>query len=123
MATFVINKPLAAETTNLTANILTLDTGPHAFKFKDFKQVMTIKNGDVGSVTVNFLGDGVTSAQCVGIGTIVLSAGKDIVVAAGDTVTVNIPTIGEYMGADGNNVTVTITGATVLSTAFINEYT
>jgi len=122
MATFVVNKPLDAETTNLTANILTLDTGPHAFKFKNFKQVMTILNRDVVPITVNYLGDGVTSAQCPGIGTINLGAGKDEVIAAGDTVTVNIPRIGEYMGADGNNVVVTITGATVLSTAFLNEY-
>ncbi len=122
MAAFVANKPLDSETTNLTANILTLDTGPHSFTFRNYKQVMTIINGDVGAVTVNFLGDGVTSAQCPGIGIIDLSAGKDIVVASGDTVTVNIPRIGEYMGADGNNVAVTISGATVLSTAYIEEF-
>jgi len=122
MTAFVANKPLDSETTNLTANILTLDTGPHSFTFVNHKQVLTIDNGDVGAITVNFLGDGVTSAQCPGIGTISLSAGKDIVIASGDTITVDIPRIGEYMGLAGNNVAVTISGATVLSTAYLSEF-
>ena len=122
MAAFVANKPLDSETTNLTANILDLGAGPHSLTFRNYKQVLTIDNGDAGSITVNLLGDGVTSAQCPGIGIIDLSAGKDFVVASGDTITVNIPRVGEYMGSDGNNVAVTISGATVLSTGYLSEY-
>jgi len=122
MTLFVANKPLAAQTTNITTNILDLSAGPHALTFVGSKQILTIRNGDVGSITVNLLGDGVTTFNCPGLGPQNVSAGQDIVVVAGDTVDVLVPSFGGFMGADGNNVVVTITGATSLSSGWLSEY-
>jgi len=122
MTLLVANKPLAAQTTNITATILDASTGPHALTFVGSKQVLTIENGDVGSITVNFLGDGVTTFNCPGLGPQTVSAGQDIVVAAGDTVDVLVPSFSGFMGADGNNVVLTITSATSLSSIWLSEY-
>ena len=122
MTLLVANKPLLVAETNITANILDASAGPHALTFSQHKQILTIVNGDVGSITVNLLGDGVTSYICPTFGTIVVSAGKDIVVAAGDTVEVYTAKYGAYLGADGNNVAITITSATALSSIYLSEY-
>jgi len=122
MTLLVTNKPLAAQTTNITANILGADTGPHALTFVGAKQVLTIVNGDVGSITVNLLGDGVTTFNCPGLGPQTVSAGKDIVVATGDTVDVLVSSFNGFMGAEGNNVVITITSATSLSSIYLSEY-
>lgn len=118
MALFTVNKPLTSGETNLTANILDLNAAPHAFVFKSTRQTLTIENNEAVPVTVNLLGDGQTSIQCPGYGTISVSAGKDFVVAAGDTVVVNTNEISGYLGANGNNVVVAVTGSTGASLAF-----
>lgn len=124
MALFTANKPLDAETTDITANILDLNAGPHTFAFKNFKQILTIENNEAVPLTINLLGDGVTSFDCGGVGAIDVSGGKDIIVAAGKTVAINIPELNGYMGAVGNIVDVTITGSTVpgLGFAWLSEY-
>ncbi len=124
MTLLVANKPLDAETTNLTANILDLNAGPHTFTFKNFKQILNIENNEAVPLTINLLGQGVTSFECPGVGTIDVSTGKDIVVAAGDIITINIPELNGYMGAPDNTVDLAITGSTAPSLAFcwLNEY-
>ncbi len=124
MALFTVNKPLTSGETNLTANILDLNAAPHAFKFKSTRQTLTIENNEAVPITVNLLGDGQTSIQCPGYGAISVSAGKDFVVAAGDTVVVNTNEISGYLGANGNNVVVAVTGSTgaSLSFAWLSEW-
>lgn len=122
MTLLVANTPLTAAETNITANILDASAGPHALTFSAFKQVLTIENGDVGAITVNLLGDGVTTFNCPSIGPTSVSAGKDVVVAAGDTVTVFTAEYGGFMGAEGNNVVVAISGATSLSSIWLSTY-
>ena len=122
MTLLVPNKPLAALNTNITATILDASAGPHALTFVGSKQVVTIVNGDVGSITVNFLGDGVTTFNCPGLGSQNVSAGDDQVVAAGDTVEYLVSAHNGFMGADGNNVVLTITSATSLSSIWLSEY-
>jgi hypothetical protein len=122
MTLLVSNTPLTAAETNITANILDASAGPHALAFSAFKQVLTIVNGDVVPITVNLLGDGVTTFDCPTIGAVDTSGGKDIVVAAGDTVTVFTAEYGGWMGAEGNNTVVTITSATSLSSIYLSNY-
>ena len=122
MTLLVPNKPLAALDTNITANILDASAGPHALTFVGSKQVVTIANGDIVSITVNFLGDGVTTFNCPGIGPQDVSAGDDIVVAAGDTVEYLVSAHNGFMGSDSNNVVLTITDATTLSSIWLSEY-
>lgn len=124
MANFVPNKPFSAETLNITANILNLHDGPHAFAYSGGQQVLTIRNKEAVTITVNLLGDGVTAHNCPGVGVIDVSAGKDYAVAAGDTITVYTRRISGYLGAAGNNVVVTITGTTTADSAeaWLEEY-
>jgi len=124
MAVFTVNKPLEAESTNLTANILDLNAGPHFFSFGGSRQTLTIENNEAVPLTINLLGDGVTTIECKGYGTIDVSLGKDFVIAAGDTVVINTNPISGYLGIKGNNVAVTITGSTGASLGFawLNEY-
>ena len=108
MATFTINTIDAAET---TLSKLNLAGGSDNFAYNP-NAVLYIDNKDAGSITVNLLGDGQTSESCPGYGDINVSAGKDIVVAVGDTVAVRLASYAKYLGASGNNVVVTTTGAT-----------
>ena len=73
MAAFTINKPLLAEVTNLTTNILDLNTAPHSFLFAGSKQTLTIENNELVSLTINLLGDGQATIECVGYGDITVS--------------------------------------------------
>ncbi len=124
MALLVSSKPLAASITNLTPNILDINAGPHALTFVDFKQVLNIENNEAVPITVNVLGDGVVAYNCPKYGTINVSAGLDVVVPAGETHTLYTSTIAAYLGAAGNNVTLTFTGSTAPALAFVwlNEY-
>lgn len=124
MAEFTVNKPLLAEETNLTANILDLNDGPHSFAFAGLKQTLTIENNELVPLTINLLGDGQSTIECKGYGDIDVSGGKDFVVAAGDTVVINTVKISGYLGAKNNNVTVTVTGSTAgaLAFAWLSEY-
>jgi len=124
MALFTVNRPLDSGETDLTVNILDLNAAPHALAFKSTRQTLTIENNEVGAITVNLLGDGQTSINCPGYGAIDVSGGKDFVVAAGATVVVNTNVISGYLGANGNNVVVAVTGSTgaSLSFAWLSEW-
>lgn len=124
MTLLVANKPLAAQTTNITANILDINAGPHSLTFVGSKQVLTIENNEAVPITVNMLGDGVVSFNCPGLGPQNVSAGKDIVIAAGDTEEILVSSFGGFMGDPGNNVALTFTGSTGTDLAFawLSEY-
>lgn len=120
MATITPIKPLSAETTIVTKT--DLNTGPHDFIFNASRQVLYIQNDEAGVLTINLLGDGQTAVNCEGIGSIVVSAGKDTIVANGVTTAVHTQRIGGYLGATGNNVVLTVTGSTTGSSfAWITE--
>ncbi len=124
MATFTPNKPLTVEETNITANILDLNDAPHDFLFVTPRQTLTIENNEAVPLTINLLGDGQTSINCPGYGSVDVSSGKDYVIAAGDTVIVSTSFISAYLGAKNNNVALTVTGSTApaLAFAWLNEY-
>ena len=122
MALFDVNKPLDAETTVLST--LDLNAAPHSLAFKNYHQTLTIANGEAVPLTINLLGDGVTTVVCPTYGTLDVSGGKDVVVAAGATEAINLPALASWFGADGNTVTVTVTGSTApaLAEAWLSEY-
>ena len=119
MAAIPVNKPLSADETTIVK--LDLDSGPHSFTFVNHKQILTIENGEVGAVTVNILGDGVTLTDCPGLDPLNISAGYDLVVPAGDTMTLHTTTRSQYLGVNGNNVVVTVTGASGLALGWLSE--
>lgn len=124
MTLLVANKPLSAESVNLTANILDLNLAPHSMTFSDYQQVLTIVNGEAVPITVNLLGDGVTDYKCPAYGDIDVSGGKDFIVAAGDTVTLYTSTFKAFLGANGNSVAITVTSSTAtdLASIWLSEY-
>lgn len=118
MATLTANKPFdAAETTIVKVDS---NAGPHDFIYKDFQQVIYLQNDEAVPLTFNFLGDGVTTAPCTGLpDPINVSAGFDVVVAAGDVATLFTQRAGGYMGAVGNSVAIAVTGSTAPALSFI----
>lgn len=124
MTTFVNNTPLTADLTDVTANVLDLNAGPHAFAYNNVKQVIVVTNNELVPLTVNLLGDGRTSFECPGYGTVDVSGGKDFVIPAGAQATIYTAKIAQYLGASGNNVAMTITGSTApaLANAWIGTY-
>lgn len=126
MTLFVENKPLDAISTDITANILDLDAGPHTFVTKNFKQILWIENNEVVPITVTVLGQGVTVANCPGVGPITLADvdNNDIVVAASATVAISVERLASYTGPAGTTVDVTTVGTTGPSLAFawLNDY-
>lgn len=119
MADIPVNKMLDAAEVTITK--LDLASGPHAFTFVNHKQALVVENGEAGAVTVNVLGDGVTIANCPGLDPISLAAGYDFVIPAGDTMTLYTSTRSQYLGADGNNVVVTVTGAAGAAFGWLSE--
>ena len=119
MAAIPVNKMFASD--EVTISKLDLDAGPHSFTFVNSKQALVIENGEVGSVTVNILGDGVTVADCAGLDPISLAAGYDFVIPAGDTITLFTSTRSQYLGANNNSVVATVTGATGSVFGWISE--
>ena len=126
MTLFVANKPLAAVTTDITANILDLNDAPHTFVTTNFRQILWIENNEAVPLTITLLGQGVTTAECPGVGSVTLADVDNniIVVAASATVAINIDRLASYMGAVGNTVDVTVAGSTApsLGFAWLNEY-
>jgi len=118
MATLTANKPLAqAETTLVKVDS---NAGPHDFAYKNYQQVIYLENDEAVPLTFNFLGDGVTTYTCPKFGEITdVAAGLDVVVPAGDTVTLFTQQREAYMGANGNSVTITVTGSTAADLSFI----
>lgn len=120
MAALPINKPKKAATTTISK--LDLSGGPHTFEFIDFNQFLVIENNESTSITVNVLGDGVTTANCEGLDPIDVSSGYDIAVAAGDSMALYTSERKGYFGGNKSVVNVTITGATGSSFGWIEEY-
>jgi hypothetical protein len=120
MTALTINKPLGNAETTLVK--LDLDSGPHSFTFTNHRQMLCVENGEVGAVTVNILGDGVTIANCPGLAPINVSAGYDFVIAAGDEAKLYTSERQGYLGADKNSVVVTVTGATGSVFGWVEEY-
>jgi hypothetical protein len=119
MTAIPVNKMLDAD--EVTINKLDLAAGPHSFTFVNHKQALVVENGEAGSVTVNVLGDGVTIADCDGLDAISLAAGYDFVIAAGATKTLFTTSRSQYLGANGNNIVATVTGAAGLAFGWLSE--
>jgi len=81
------------------------------------QSVLVVENATGGSLTVNVIGDTATTTVCSGLGEIVLTGGKDFIVA--DVTTLKIPLNSTYQKwwGDGN---LTITGG-LNATAYILE--
>lgn len=80
--------------------------------------VLIVENASVGNVTINLLGDGVTTKVCQGIGDVDLSGGLDFVVTASSTMKFQLnPFHAAYMG----DALVNITGGTADLTAYVLE--
>lgn len=115
MTAFTNNTAFTGEQVTLSG--LDLNDGPHNFTFNPQRQYLTVVNNDA-DLTLNFLGDGVTSFVCDDAGVIDASGGKDYTVTSGDTDTIYTNKFAGYLGAAGNNVVVTITGSTGAGLAF-----
>lgn len=117
MALLTVNKPLeAAETTIVKVDA---NASPHTFAYNSYNQVIHIENNEAVPLTFNFLGDGITSYTCPEYGTIDVSGGLDVVVAAGEVATLYTRAREAYMGQNGGTVDVTITGSTAADLAYI----
>lgn len=111
MADFTDNNPLTNAQT--TIQKLDLSTGPHAFTYDKSAQVIYFYNGEAsGDLTINLLGNGVTSFVSPQYGTIDVSAGLSITVPNGEIVSLYTFKRASYLGDNGNTVNVTVTGAT-----------
>lgn len=98
---------------------LDLNSGPHSFAYNRVGQVLHIDNGEAGNLTVNISGDGVTNVPVRGLEDQTLTSGYDIVVPTLEQRPVLTSDRDKYLGNTGNNVVVTVTGATGLSFAWI----
>lgn len=116
MATIPTQSPVATE---VAVDKIDLSAGPHDFAYNQNGQVLHIFNGDVVSITVNISGDGVTSVPVTGLEDQALGSGYDIVVPAGEQRPVVTKDRQKYLGNSGNNVAVTITDATSLSSGWL----
>lgn len=73
-----------------------------------------VRNDTGGSVTINIDGDGGSTVVCSGAGTIDVSGGYDIVVAAGETQAIRLPDIAAYL-----NGTIAVSGGAASVFAYI----
>ena len=119
MADIPVNKLLSGAEVTITK--LDLSSGPHAFTFVDHQQKLIVENNEAGSVTVNLLGDGVTTANCDGLGVIDVSAGFDFVVPSGAAISLYTSQRKAYLGASNNPVVATVTGAAGLALGWVEE--
>ncbi len=126
MTLLVENKPFNALTTDITANILDLNDGPHTFIWKGHKQVLNIENNEAVPLTITVLGQGELTTPTPGLGVVTLAdvGNNSIVIATGATATINVDIINSYMGDTGNTVDITITGSTAPALAYVwlNEF-
>lgn len=113
MATFTENKLRSGNAETTLAKLdLSSDSGLHALTYKE-SGVLNINCTDAAGITVNLNGDGVSSATCSGYGDLPnIGDGVDVTAADGETIKVELKEYAKYLGASGNNVTVTVTGAT-----------
>ena len=116
MATIPSNDLRADE---VSVSKLDLNAGPHSFSFNTGEQILHIDNGEVGNLTVNLSGDGVTTVKVRGLEDQNLASGYDMVVPTVVQRSIVTTDRRAYLGNSGNNVTVTVTGATGLSFAWL----
>ncbi len=110
MAVFTVNTP-TTDSTDIVK--LDLSIEPHTFTFRNHNQFLVIENGESSAAVVTSTsGDGVTTFACPGAGEIDLSGGYAASTPSGATEIINTPDIRHYLGDQGNEVTVTTTGAT-----------
>ena len=95
-----------------------LNTGPHTLAWEP-NTFLVFESAEAGSLTINAVGDNVTTVPCNGYGDVTVSGGFDITVNSGETVVVPLNTISAFLGAVKNNVTLTVTGSTGASLAFV----
>lgn len=95
-----------------------LNEGNHTLKFQT-GSYLVIESNETLELTINILGDGVTTVDCQGYGDIDVSSGFDVTINKGETVVVTLNTISSYLGSSGNTVTVSTTGSTSPDLAFI----
>lgn len=116
MATFTVNKPAAAAGTVIQK--LDLNSAPHTFTFNSDRQFLVVENGESVPITVNVVGDSVTTFDCPTYGNINVSAGHDLITNAGETTTLYTRLKGAFLGSNGNAVTLTVTGSTAANLAY-----
>jgi hypothetical protein len=100
--------PFPATPTTLTASD-TITFDPR------FKQLLVVRNGTAGALTLNIDGDGVTAVLKPGLGSVSVAAGLNIPLAAGETRAVVLSTISDYCQG-----VVTLTGALGASLQLFN---
>lgn len=98
---------LATPTTLTSSDTITFDSR--------FKQLLVVRNGTAGELTLNIDGDGVTAVVKPGLGSVSVSAGLNIPLAAGETRAVVLSTISDYCQG-----VVTLTGASGASLQLFN---
>jgi len=104
-----------------TATKLDLNSGPHTLAWVT-DSYLVFESAETGSLTINAIGDGVSTVPCVGYGDVDVSLGFDITLTAGDTVVVPLSAISAFLGGMKNNVTLTVTGSTAPSLAYVYWY-
>ncbi len=110
MAVFTVNTP-SSDSTEVVKLDLSIEA--HTFTFKNYNQFLVIENGEASAaVATSTSCEGVTTFNCPGSGSIDLSAGFPASTPADGTEYINTSAIRHYLGAEGNTVTVTTTGAT-----------
>lgn len=112
---------LTKQTFTSQTNVVTktdLNAGPHSLTWSA-NTYLVFDNSEVGSITVNIVGDGVTTKTFTGYGDVTVSTGFDVVVGAGSSVVVPLNTISAYLGDQLNNVTLAVTGSTAPNLAFV----
>jgi hypothetical protein len=80
-----------------------------------FKQIMVVRNGTAGALTLNIDGDGANSVSKPGLGSVNISAGLNIPLAVGETRAVELSKIRDYCQG-----VVTLTGASGASLQLFN---
>jgi len=103
---------------NATATVTETElTGTDTLTYTGAGQILVIRNATGVQQTVNLLGDGVTETAkpCEGGGTIDLTTGFDVVVAAGAVESVRLSSIRDYI----NIGTVDVTGGVASVYAYI----
>lgn len=95
-----------------------LNTAPHTLAWES-STFLVFENNELVPLTINLLGDGVTSVGFAGYGDVTVSGGFDVIVPAGDTVTVPLNSVSKFLGAQNNNVTISVTGSTAADLAFV----
>ena len=120
MAAIPVNTPNTAAETVISK--LDLNAGPHTFTYNAYSQYLAVDNGESGTLTVNLLGVGVTSATRSGLAPIDVSAGYNFTLAAGTEEKLKLTDRGAYLGSAKTVVDVTVTGATGSSFGWIEQY-